>query len=363
MGEWVMKSFILVCLFCIFSWDLRACTGMKLVAKDGALVHGRTLEFGREVDLSVAVVPRGFRFKSQTAQGVGLSYKSRYAAVGAMAFGEMALLDGLNEKGLAVGTFYFPTFAKYAELTSENQARALSPTEFPHWILTQFATVEEVKGALEQIVVVSTPIKGWGSAPPPFHYIVYDKSGGCLVIEPIEGKLVMYENKLGVFTNSPSFDWHMTNLRNYIRLTPFNPAPALLGGVELAPLGQGAGMVGLPGDYTPPSRFVRAALFSTSATPAENSEGAVFQLFHLLNAFDIPEGVVKDKVGNTTFIEKTQVTCVRDTRSLKYYFRTYDDSSIQMVDLSKFDLSAKSIKTLNVTKEKSQANDLSSMLK
>ncbi|MGE5196738.1 MAG: linear amide C-N hydrolase [Anaerolineae bacterium] len=228
---------------------------------------------------------------------------------------------------LAVGTFYFPGFAFYSEITPENQARALSPIEFPNWILTQFATVDEVKTALSSVVIAPTVTKDWGSAPPPFHYIVFDKSGHCLVIEPLEGKLVTHENKLGTFSNSPPFDWHMIYLRNFINLTPFNAKPVTLNGVRLEQLGQGSGMVGIPGDFTPPSRFVRAAIFSATATPSENANEAIFQLFHILNQFDIPVGISRAKVENATYNDQTQFTCARDPQSLKYYFKSYNEQS------------------------------------
>lgn len=341
---------------------LEACTGIKLIANDGSLVHGRTLEFGVIIDISIAVIPKGYAFQGTTPYGKGLSYKSKYGAVGCMCFDYPALLDGLNEKGLAVGTFYFPTFASYAEITPTNQSRALSPVEFPNWILTQFATVEEVKAALLGVVIAPTPTKGWGSAPAPFHYIVFDKTGNCLVIEPLNGKLFTYENKLGTFTNSPTFDWHMTHLRNFLNLTPYNAKPMKLNGISLEPLGEGTGLVGLPGDFTPPSRFIRAALFSANAVPSANANDAIFQLFHILNQFDIPLGSVKSVNGNTTVNEETQMICARDPQSLKYYFKSYNNQTINVVDLTRFDLAAKTIKSLNVL-GKSRAIDISYQLK
>lgn len=344
------------------SMQMEACTGIKLIAKDGALIHGRTLEFGVVVDITAAVIPRGYFFKGTTPNGPGLEYKSKYGVVGAIAFGDPALMDGMNEKGLAVGTFYFPGYSAYSKITPENQSKALSPVEFPNWILTQFATIEEVKAAINDVVIAPTITKSWGPTPAPFHYIVYDKAGNCLVIEPIDGKLVTYNNKLGVFTNSPTFDWHTTNLRNYLNLTPFNAEPVTINGVTLHPFGQGSGMVGMPGDFTPPSRFVRAAIFSSTAQPSENANTAVFQMFHILNQFDIPVGVAREKVGDVVYSDSTQLTCVRDPQSLKYYFRSYDNQDIQYVDLNQFDLDAKDMKTLRVSGD-SKAKDISGLIK
>lgn len=351
----------LLIVLSLFFQQIEACTGMKLMAKDGSFVNGRTLEFGVRVDISVAVIPRDYSFKGTTPSGDGLSYTSKYGVIGASAFGDPALMDGLNEKGLAVGTFYFPTYAKYSQISRENQSRALSPVEFPNWILTQFATVDEVKASLQDVVIAPTVTKGWGAEPAPFHYIVFDKGGNGLVIEPLDGKLVTYENPLGTFTNSPTFDWHMTNLRNYINLTPFNPNPLTINGITLKPFGQGAGMVGIPGDFTPPSRFVRAAIFSTTALPAENSSLAVFQLFHLLNQFDIPVGMARAKEGDVIYSDETQLTCVRDPQELKYYFKSYQDQAIKVIDLKQLDLDAKQIRTLKVSGE-NRVTDMTSEL-
>jgi choloylglycine hydrolase len=365
LNRFLKKSLLYPCILLIvtsYYAGLEACTGIKLIAQDGSLVHGRTLEFGVKVDISIAVIPRNFPFKGTTPSGNGLSYKSKYAAVGAISFGNPALMDGLNEKGLAVGTFYFPTFAGYTEITSENQSQALSPVEFPNWILTQFATVEEVKDGLSNIVIAPTITKDWGPTPAPFHYIVFDKEGNCLVIEPIDGKLITYDNRLGTFTNSPTFDWHMTNLRNFINLTPFNAKPVTLDGVLLEPFGEGSGMVGMPGDFTPPSRFVRAAIFSATAIPSENAEASISQLFHILNQFDIPVGMARTKVNDIVYTDQTQLTCGRDPQSLKYYFKSYEDQTIKMVDLNSFDLNAKSIKSIKIRGANSPL-DISLLLK
>lgn len=353
----------LVILFLLMSFGtLNACTGIKLVAKDGSIVHGRTEEFGLKIPTTIIVVPRGYGFTGTTPRGPGLFYKAKYAFVGAVGFDPLAILDGMNERGLAVGTFYFPTFASYAEVTPDNQARALSPVEFPNWILTQFASLDELKASLSTVVIVPTISEGWGSEPPPFHYVVYDKKGNSLVIEPIQGKLLTYDNSLGVITNAPSFDWHMINLRNYINLKIQEVQPVHVGGLVFAPLGQGAGLLGLPGDFTPPSRFVRATIYSTTAIPSENAEQAVFQAFHILNQFDIPLGVDRREDHGIIHSDYTMATCVKDPQSLRYYYKTYDDQTIRYIDLNQCNLKAKTIKTVD-TAGFQKAVDMTSVLK
>ncbi len=182
-----------------------ACTGIMLRNADGSIVHGRTVEFGIPLAIDFAVVPRGYSFTGLTPMGDGKKWTSKYGALGAIVFGNLGIMDGVNEKGLAVGAFYFPTMAQYTPTTADNQAKSMSSIDFSNWILTSFANVDEVRAAVEggEAVVAPTLLPGWPPTVQPFHWIVYDKSGKSLVIEPIAGKLVVSDNPLGVFTNSP----------------------------------------------------------------------------------------------------------------------------------------------------------------
>jgi choloylglycine hydrolase len=351
--------------FCWLLPPAHACTGIMLRNSDGTVVHGRTLEFGMLVDTMVAIVPRGYDFVAKAPGGAGMKYKSKYAAVGAITFNDVAISDGINEKGLAVGAFYFPTFAGYAEITNDNRSKALSPVDFPNWILTRFATVGEVRTAIQngEGVIAPTVLEGWGPVAPPFHYVVYDNTGASIVIDPVDGKLNVYDNPLGVLTNSPGFDWHMINLRNYIALNPRNVPPVEISGLKLQQIGQGSGMLGLPGDFTPPSRFVRAAVFGAAAIPSPNADRGILQVFHILNNFDIPVGVAREVEKGTIHSDYTQFTAARDPQNLRYYYKTYDDQTIRMVDLRKFDLNAKEVKKLDTMGTRQSIVDMSAEAK
>lgn len=321
-----------------------ACTGLALKAQDGGYVSGRTAEFGLDLDLNALFVPRGLSFEGTRPDGSrGMSYKSKYAFMGINTFGAPAVVDGLNEKGLAVGLFYFPGFAKYVDATVQNKDISLSPTEFNHWLLSQFATVDEVRAGLGNVAIVPTTPAGW-PVLPPVHYVVYDKSGASLVIEPIDGKLVVHNNPLGVITNSPPFDWHMTNLSNYVNLSPLGVSPKTVDGVEIQAFSTGSGLGGLPGDFNAPSRFVRAAVFSASSVTPVDSQDAAEKVLHLLNQFDIPRGAVRTaEPGGKTQIEWTLATVARDSKTLTYYFKTYDNQNLRKITLSSFDLDGKEI--------------------
>lgn len=343
----LLNLFVMLSCWMLSSMAL-ACTGFQLKANDGSYINGRTVEFGVPLDLSGLIIPRNYAFTGTLPDGSpGLSYRSKYAVVGANAFGAPAILDGVNEKGLTAALFYFPNYASYTAVTPENKSRALAPTELCNWILTQFATVDEVKQNIGSIVVVPTTPAGW-PPQPPFHYIVYDKTGKSIVIEPINGKLVVSDNPIGVITNSPTFDWHMTNLSNYMNLSPLNAPSKTIDGYQLTQFGQGSGLHGMPGDFSPPSRFVRATIFSTAAVPTNTATDAVFQAFHILNQFDIPPGSVRADANGKVEMDTTIATTVKDSQNLNYYFRTYDDQSIRMISLNAFDLNGKELKSVSM---------------
>ena len=134
-------------------------------------------------------------------------------------------------------------------------------------------------------------------------------------------------------TNAPTYDWHMTNLSNYVNLSANDIDQTKVGGVTVPAFGAGTGLLGLPGDFTPPSRFVRAVVYSKAAVPNQTAEDAVFAAFHILNQFDIPKGSVMNSAVGEPTAEITEWTSVADLKNLRWYFRTREDQSIRVVDL------------------------------
>jgi choloylglycine hydrolase len=328
-----------------------ACTGIRLIAADGTVVHARTLEFAVDIHSDVIVSPRGFERTGLTPDDKeGLTWKAKYASVGANGVGLPVIIDGLNEAGLAAGLFYFPTTAGYMAYEPADAAKTIAPWQLASWVLDNFASVAEVRANIGSVVVAPTVLKQWGFTPP-VHMVVHDASGKSITVEYFGGALNVYDNPLGIITNSPGFDWQMTNLRNYVNFSLDNRPPVQLGPVKLEPFSQGSGMLGLPGDFTPPSRFVRAAAFSQSVLEPKTGEDAVLTAFHILNNFDIPKGSArdpeKDEHGNI-LADYTLWTSANDLKAKRFYFRTYEDSRIRMVDLMKMDLDAKDIVTFSM---------------
>ncbi|MSR58697.1 MAG: choloylglycine hydrolase family protein [Planctomycetaceae bacterium] len=323
-----------------------ACTGITIRPKDGASIFARTLEVAVDIESNVIILPRG-KESIGTAPGdkPGLRWKTKYGIVGANAFDLPVTVDGLNEKGLQIGLFYFPGFARYHEVKAESVGKALAPWELGAFLLGTCSDVKEAVAAARGVLVGEVVQKDMGFVPG-VHYIVTDAGGNGVVLEYIDGQLKVHANPLGVLTNSPTFDWHMTNLSNYVTMTSRNIEKIDLVGKEIKGLGQGSGMLGLPGDFTPPSRFVRAVAFSKTAVPVEKARDGVLQAFHILNQFDIPKGAARGIEHGKEVADYTQWTSAADLTNRRYYFRTFDNSRIRMIDLKTVDLGAREIRTI-----------------
>lgn len=325
-----------------------ACTGITIRPADGSVIFSRTMEFGADLKSNVIIVPRGYEFEG-TAPGdqPGMRWKSKYGIVGTNAFDEPLIADGLNEQGLHVGVFYFPGYAEYQEVKPEDADRALAPWELGTYLLGTCGSVNEAVEAAQQVLVGEVVMEKMGIVPP-LHLVATDASGKSVVFEHVGGVLKIHPNPLGVMTNSPQFDWHMTNLSNYVTMTSKNFESIDLAGNKIAPLGQGSGMLGLPGDFTPPSRFVRAVAYSQTALPVETAEQGVLQAFHILNQFDIPKGAAMGVEHGVEVADYTLWTSAVDLKNLRHYFRTYENSQIRMVELKQLDFDAKSIQTISM---------------
>lgn len=337
---------------------LFACTGITLKAKDGAVVYGRTLEWGSfDLKSRLVVIPRGYKFTAHTPDGKpGLTWQGKYGVVGIDAVEKDIVVDGMNEKGLAVGVFYHPGFAEYQKYDPARAADAMAPTDVGQYLLSTCATVDEVRAAIAKVRVVAVMEPALG-IPAPVHYIATEPSGKAVVIEYLKGELKMFDAPLGVITNAPSYDWHETNLRNYINLSPVALPDKKIEDLDFKPLGGGSGMIGLPGDFTPPSRFVRAVAFSKTARATKTGDETVYELFRILDNFNVPlgaaEGTGEDKTQGMR--SSTIWTSGSDTKNKVLYYHTQHNRRVRKVELNKIDFdSSREIKRMPLDKEKTQ---------
>lgn len=293
-------------------------------------VAGRTAEFGELLEYQILFLPSGTALSSVLAAGTGITWTSTHAVVGTATFGAMSIMDGINDAGLMAGAFYFPGQATYADPAKTDPARSLNATDVPHYVLTNCATIDEALAALADIAVVDVAVNGWGSAAPPLHYQLIDAQGRHVAVEPVAaGSLQITENPTGAFTNSPDLPFHLLNLTQYMNISTQTVAQSSVFGTAVNATGIGSGGLGLPGDYSPPSRFVRAAFFSANHPIPSTTIDGVHELFHVLNAFDIPMGSAQIN-GVSDF---TQMTVARDSHELTYAWRTYGDQRMRQVSL------------------------------
>ena len=323
-------------LFLAVEKESDACTGIALPSSDGGNVVARTVEWAATpMQCGYVVSPRKHRQQSYTPDGAnGLVYEAKYGYVGIYTEYEPFVVEGVNETGLSAGLFFFPDYGEYAAYKPEESAKTLCDMQFVSWVLSQFSSIDELKKALQSVNLVTLNHK-IGSV----HWRITQPDGQMTVLEVVGGVPHFYDNQLGVFTNSPGFPWHMTNLNNYVNLRPGSASDYQLNkDIELMPLGHGSGMLGLPGDFTAPSRFVRAAFYVATSPLWKTSWDAVQQAFHILNNFDIPIGSQFAKGQAPEGMQSaTQFTAATDQKEMRFYYRTAYNSNLRCIDLKSID--------------------------
>jgi choloylglycine hydrolase len=349
-----------------FAGTCKACSVFRVIAKDGTIISGRTMEFGYDLKDSIIVVPRNKQFTSPAPNNKqGLTWKTKYGYVATNAFGEEGgINDGLNETGLAFSALWYEEDMKWQDVGPHETNSALANIGLGTWILGNFSSVDEVKIAITKVKVFGLYVPQMGIVPPS-HIIVYDAKGGCIVVEYENGEPRIYDNPLGIMTNAPNFPWMVTNLRNYIGMSDEKLTAKVFSGIKLSPTGHGSGMWGLPGDITPPSRFVRLAVMTHFADQQENAEKTLNLAQHIVSAIHIVRGMVVDRApdGKIVSSETTQWSSFRDLTNRVYYFRTYDNFNLRKIDLKKLDFNASKVKSIPMTGDTELMLDITDRIK
>lgn len=320
-----------------FSNEVLACTGIMLKSADHKTVTARTIEWaGGDNHNRYVVVPRKHLWESLTPDGSkGQYFSNEYGYIGFAVEQDEFIVEGLNEAGLSAGLFYFPEYGEYEPFCPETKDSNVSDLQLVPYILGKCANVDEV---IEEVGKIH--IHNVDERASTAHWRFADPSGRQIVLEIIGRECVFYENTLGVLTNSPSLDWHLTNLNNYANLRSGVAETGHAGRLELKSIGGGSGFFGLPGDFTPPSRFVRAAFYQSTAPVLATSEQTVMQAFHILNNFDLPIGAQTPSGMDVPDIPSaTQFTTATDMSERKIYIRSMYNSHIRCVDLKDIDFS------------------------
>ena len=306
-----------------------------IIYNNGDFYFGRNLDLDCSFGESVLIMPRNFPLDFRHTSCMD----RHYAMIGMASENRTFPLyaEAVNEKGLAMAGLNFPGNAHYRDLSavSENGEDRLELASFEMiaWFLGKCASVDEAKEYLDRLCIVDTAFAEQ-MPPAPLHWMLADKDR-CLVIEQVREGLKVYENPVGVLTNNPPFDFHLMNLNNYMNLTAKSPGNRFADGVELKPFAQGMGAVGLPGDASSVSRFVRAAFLKWNSVSDRTEEANVSQFFHILDSVAMVRGSVVTEQGT---YDITTYSCCANARTGVYYYKTYDDSRIRRADLHDADL-------------------------
>lgn len=325
-----------------------ACTDIRIKAKDGSEVIGRTMEYAMKLNSDVVAIPRGTTFTTyKSGYKPTMTWKNKYGYVMVDALEQVFTIDGMNEKGLSFGYLYLPGFTEYQSIPFGRDKWAIPYYYFGDWVLGNFQSVDELKEALGGVFVFEQTIPALGSQVFPLHAVIHDASGNGIVVEFVNGEMQIRESR-GVLTNSPTYNWHLLQVPQFVNLSPYNPKPVTMDGSQIAANGLGAGMLGLPGDITPASRFVKMSYLLKYAYTVEDAGSAVNLAQHILNNVDIPAGIARENLDGKETAETTQWTVFKDLTHKIFYYHSYGDMTLRSVDLNKVDFSSKGKKTISM---------------
>ncbi len=302
------------------------CTAVTFSTKDH--YFGRNLDYEYSYHETVTIMPRNFPLNFRRAGKL----KTHLAMIG-MAFVQEnypLYYDATNEAGLSVAGLNFPKNAVY--LKEQAGKKNVAPFEFIPYLLSTCKTVDEARDILKDLILFD---ENFSSALPhsPLHWMISDRNSS-IVVEPLKEGLKVYDDPVGILTNNPPFDFHMLNLCNYLNLTREEPTNRFSAGHELMPYSRGMGAIGLPGDLSSASRFVKAAFTKLNSVSGEGEVESVSQFFHILNAVEQQKGCCKVEKG---FEHTIYSSCCNVDRGM-YYYTTYDNSRITGVDMRKENL-------------------------
>lgn len=303
------------------------CTAATYRTKDH--YFGRTLDYEVSYGEEVVVTPRNFPFHFRHMGGLS----SHYAIIGmATVAGEYPLYyDATNEKGLSMAGLNFPGNADYKPLAEGKDN--VATFELIPWLLGQCATVEEAKAYLARMNLANTPFSPQFPVSP-LHWIIADRDC-AITVESVREGIRIYDNPVGVLTNNPPFDYQMTNLTNYMSLSTEPPENHFSDQLDLTPYSRGMGMLGLPGDLSSASRFVRVAFTKLHSVSGTSESESISQFFHILGSVAQQRGCVH--MGEGKYEITIYTSCCNTDRGI-YYYTTYENSQITGVDLHRENL-------------------------
>ena len=303
------------------------CTAATYKTKD--FYFGRTLDYEFSYNEEITITPRNYEFKFRNKGSIS----NHYAIIGIAYMAENYPLyyDAINEKGLGMAGLNFVGNAYYNE--QEEGKDNIAQFEFIPWILSQCATVKEAKVLIEKINILNVSFND--QLPlSQLHWIIADAESS-ITVEAVKEGIKVYDNPVGVLTNNPTFDKQLYALNNYINLSNKSPRNTFATDLKLQQYSRGMGAIGLPGDLSSQSRFVRATFVKMNSVSTDEENESVSQFFHILNSVDQQRGCCQLDDGKYEITIYT--SCCNATKGV-YYYTTYNNHQITAVNMHKEDL-------------------------
>lgn len=303
------------------------CTAATYKTKD--FYFGRTLDYEFSYNEEITITPRNYEFKFRNNGSIS----NHYAIIGMAYIEENYPLyyDAINEKGLGMAGLNFVGNAYYNE--QEEGKDNIAQFEFIPWILSQCATVKEAKVLIEKINILNVSFND--QLPlAQLHWIIADAESS-ITVEAVKEGIKVYDNPVGVLTNNPTFDKQLYALNNYINLSNKSPRNTFATDLKLQQYSRGMGAIGLPGDLSSQSRFVRATFVKMNSVSTDEENESVSQFFHILNSVDQQRGCCQLDDGKYEITIYT--SCCNATKGI-YYYTTYNNHQITAVNMHKEDL-------------------------
>ncbi len=303
------------------------CTALKFKTND--TYFGRTLDLDCSYGEQVCIVPRNFPIMLREKEEL----TNHYAMIGIAIIVDNTPLfyDATNEYGVSMAGLNFPGNAYYNDLLEDKDN--ICQFEFIPWILGQCKNINEVRILLSKINIINTPFNERFPVSP-LHWMISD-STESIVVESMKDGLHIYDNPVEVMTNNPPFNYQLFNLNNYRSLQDNNGKNTFLNNMELNEYCQGLGSLGLPGDVSSMSRFIRCVFNKEHSVCDLDEQSSVTQFFHILNSVEMVKGTCK--VPNGHYDITVYTSCINSTKGL-YYYTTYTNHQINCIDMNKINL-------------------------
>jgi choloylglycine hydrolase len=310
-----LSALLAIASLIIFSHQSLACSDFLLNNSGSQVVSARSMDFGIPLQAQVVVMPRGGKeISAMSETDTYLKWTSKYGFVGTNVAHLPSFTDGLNEKGLSVGTLWL-TATKYPDISKLPRNKVIQIADVARWILGSFSTVDEVRQGLKGITVTGAKYKQMDNMFFPLHLAIHDRNKKSLVVEFVGGTMQIYDNPYNVMTNDPPFPGQVKNLGQYKKLT-----------------NSWTGMLGLPGDETPDSRFARIYTLNRFVARSKNAREAVNNAVHIINRVTL--------VNNEIAGRSTEYNLVRDHKDLVYYVVDDENMNLRAIDLKQIDFSS-----------------------